>query len=198
MSASHRQSVDRYASLSASQGVVSSLPSMVEEGEVPHLPPKSACTALSAQQGAVSSGESKEEERAARGKKSRQRVLQAVDLIVTADSQTPQRKRRPAPQRFTSGILSKDLPPVPDQADAGFGADDAFDRYQTFRLLHGNVSCMSVASVVGGRSPPGESRRRSMPTISAPIPVVASHAESSAFGTVSAYSVFLLGQLIGL
>jgi hypothetical protein len=171
------------------------------------------------------------EERTAREEIERQRVLQAAGLIVTADAQPSQRKRRPAPaapQRssVTSSILSKDLPPIPDLADTGLRVDDAFDRYEAFRFSHGNVNRMSVASVdtlpspgsmsmtpsgegesrgytgflhfLGGRSPPAESDRRSMPTISAPMSIAASRAESPAFGTVSVYSVFLLGQLIAL
>jgi hypothetical protein len=126
----------------------------------------------------------------------------------------------PKRSSVASSITSKDLPPVPEanSADAGLGVEDAFDRYEAFKQSHGNVNRMSVASVDTGSSSPvspphggsmskegesrgytsflqflrasGDSEKRSVPTISAPIsisPTPSSRAQSPGFGTVSVY-----------
>jgi actin cytoskeleton-regulatory complex protein PAN1 len=109
--------------------------------------------------------------------------------------------------------------PEANSTDAGLGVEDAFDRYEAFKQSHGNVNRMSVASVDTGSSSPvspphggsmskeggesrgytsflhflrtsGDSEKRSVPTISAPMsisPTPSSRAQSPGFGTVSVY-----------
>ena len=101
-------------------------------------------------------------ERFAREEKERHLVLQAAGLIVTEETEPPppqlvrvrsSRKRRPAPptpQRLStaSSITTKDLPPIPEpEPDSSTRVDDAFDRYEAFKLTHGNVNRLSVASI---------------------------------------------------
>lgn len=109
-------------------------------------------------------------EREAREEKERELVLQAAGLIVTQEAEQPPRvvrsrsirKHRPppaAPKRLSklSNTVPKDLPPVPDSdpLDSTARLDDAFDRYEAFRLAHGNLNRLSVASVDTGPPSPG-------------------------------------------
>jgi hypothetical protein len=105
-----------------------------------------------------------------REEKERELVLQAAGLIVTQEAEQPPelarsrsiRRRRPppsAPQRAfaVTTTTTKDLPPVPepDPVDSVIRLDDAFDRYEAFRLARGNVNRISVASFDSGPPSPG-------------------------------------------
>ena len=110
-------------------------------------------------------------DRFAREEKERHLVLLAAGLIVTEETEPPppqlvrvrsSRKRRPAPptpQRLStaSSITTKDLPPIPPdpEPDLTTRVDDAFDRYEAFKLTHGNVNRLSVASFDMGLPSPG-------------------------------------------
>ncbi|KIK68649.1 hypothetical protein GYMLUDRAFT_36129 [Collybiopsis luxurians FD-317 M1] len=87
----------------------------------------------------------------------RQMVLEAAGLIVKKDAKPPPRppKRKPrrpppaAPQRQSiSSISSKDLPPVPEAESNATRLDDAFERYEAFRLAQSDMGSnrLSVAS----------------------------------------------------
>jgi hypothetical protein len=108
--------------------------------------------------------DSTQAERFAREEKERQLVLQAAGLIVTEEAEPPppqlirvrsSRKRRPAPPTpnrlsTASSITTKELPPVPGPDHDLPTMDDAFDRYEAFRLSHGNVNRLSLASTDTG------------------------------------------------
>ncbi|KAJ3827567.1 hypothetical protein F5880DRAFT_1609212 [Lentinula raphanica] len=94
-------------------------------------------------------GEETHEQREARRDHERQMVLEAAGLIVKKDinppPRPPRRKRRPppaAPQRQSvSSISSKDLPEIPSHIETQDTTplDDAFERYEAFRLARSNA-----------------------------------------------------------
>ncbi|KAJ4490290.1 hypothetical protein J3R30DRAFT_3278216 [Lentinula aciculospora] len=103
--------------------------------------------------------EETQEEREARREHERQMVLEAAGLIVKKDvkpqPRPPKRGRRPppaAPQRQSvSSISSKDLPAIPEfhvQDPEPTPLDDAFERYEAFRLAQSDTgnNRLSVAS----------------------------------------------------
>ncbi|KAJ3879158.1 hypothetical protein F5051DRAFT_403673 [Lentinula edodes] len=98
------------------------------------------------------------EEREARREHERQMVLEAAGLIVKKDvkppPRPPKRKRRPPPiaprTQSVSSISSKDLPKIPEsmQGPEPTPLDDAFERYEAFRLTQSGAgnNRLSVAS----------------------------------------------------
>ncbi|CCM04566.1 uncharacterized protein FIBRA_06747 [Fibroporia radiculosa] len=107
----------------------------------------------------------------------RQRVLEAAGLIIKSDVKPPprpvrtrsHRKRRPppaVPDRLSSnGTQSpgKDLldAPRPEDSDNPLHLDDAFERYETFKLANANTNRLSLASMDSGVSAPSPTRSTS-------------------------------------
>ncbi|KAL6308638.1 hypothetical protein BKA93DRAFT_822360 [Sparassis latifolia] len=113
----------------------------------------------------------------------RQRVLEAAGFIFKSDVEPPprpvrtrsRRGRRPPPaipERVAAKSPQKDLPHLADHEETDNNAlrlDDAFERYETFKLAHSSTNRLSMASVETSTS-----ASMSVPSPTTPVPRSAS------------------------
>jgi hypothetical protein len=128
------------------------------------------------------------------GEKERQRVLEAANLVIQVPSpaeQTPSGSLSRRPTRLKRGVsvripsngnkkapqpelaVERELPPVHSPVESVLRVDDAFDRYEAFKMHRGNhrlstistdssMSAVTAPSIVGsvpmGREPSSDSR----------------------------------------